>query len=319
MLTTLVLFSALMQTNAATPAQKLEDVYRPLEIYQGTWKMVPGGQDRAYDTLVTQCNRADLFYECAQSVNGKFAGLLVFVPAAEKAHYYSQFIRPSGERSGRSDIVIDGDRWTYNLKVERKGETLYHRTVNTFDGNNKIRFSQQASTDGVHFVEKRNGNEQRVDKGREMPSADPDIPESAYKPLELFQGTWRVVPGNDNRAYDLFVNRCRRTAVAYGCTQRLNGTFRGMLVFLPTAAPGQYHSIFVDASARAGGTNDLTIAGDLWTYTEKAEQEGKPIYYRTTNTFTGTDKIHFSQQISRDGIHFTEDSSGDERRITPVM
>jgi hypothetical protein len=173
MLIALVLMSALLQTKPATvpaasaaqaPAAKAgipESAYAPLELYNGTWKIVPGHHDRPYDTLVNHCHREDLYYSCTQTVNGVLAALVVFVPTDVPGRYHSQVVMPSGEAVGRSDITIDGDLWSYNSQEDRNGKTYYYRTVNTFTGKDKIHYSQQTSSDGVHYDEKSSGDEQR--------------------------------------------------------------------------------------------------------------------------------------------------------------
>jgi hypothetical protein len=168
MLIALVL-SALLQTKPAAGAQAAapakaeipESAYAPLQLYNGTWKIVPGHHDRPYDTLVNHCHREDLYYSCTQTVNGVLSALVVFVPTDVPGRYHSQVVMPSGEAVGRSDITIDGDLWTYSSQEDRNGKTYYYRTVNTFTGKDKIHYSQQTSSDGVHYDEKSSGDEQR--------------------------------------------------------------------------------------------------------------------------------------------------------------
>lgn len=171
-----LLLSTLMQTKAADaprpeepPAAKAqipESAYAPLELYNGAWKIVPGHQNRPYDTLVNHCQRADLYYECTQTVDGTLAAMVVFVPTDVPGRYHSQVVLPSGEAVGRSNITIDGNLWTYSSEEERNGKTSYYRTVNTFNGKDRIHFSQQTSTDGVHFDEKSSGDETRMAPGK---------------------------------------------------------------------------------------------------------------------------------------------------------
>ena len=176
MITTLVLLCALLHTEPASngvteppPAAKTsipESAYAPLKLYDGAWKIVPGHHNRPYDTLVNHCKRADLFYQCTQTVDGTIAAMVVFVPTDVPGRYHSQVVLPSGEATGRSDITIDGDLWTYTAEEDRNGKSFYYRTVNTFSGKDKVHFSQQTSTDGVHFDEKSSGDEQRIEPGK---------------------------------------------------------------------------------------------------------------------------------------------------------
>ncbi len=172
MFMTLFLLSTLMQTKAAdvpkaeappaVKAQIPESAYAPLELYNGAWKIIPGHHNRPYDTLINHCQRADLFYECTQTVDGTVATLMIFVPTDVSGRYHVQGVLPSGEALGRSNITIDHDLWTYDSQEDREGKTYYYRTVNTFTGKDKIHFSQQVSTDGVHFDEKSSGDETRM-------------------------------------------------------------------------------------------------------------------------------------------------------------
>lgn len=140
------------------------------------------------------------------------------------------------------------------------------------------------------------------------------ISEDAYAPLELLNGAWKITPGHHSRPYDTLVNHCHREDLYYSCTQTVDGVLSALLVYVPTDVPGRYHSQVVLPSGEALGRSNITIAGDLWTYDSQEDREGKTYYYRTVNTFTGKDKIHYSQQTSTDGVHFDEKSSGDSVR-----
>lgn len=149
------------------------------------------------------------------------------------------------------------------------------------------------------------------------PAAKAQIPENAYAPLELYNGAWKVVPGHHNRPYDVLVNHCHREDLFYSCTQTVDGTLVALMVFVPTDVPGRYHVQGILPSDEALGRSNITIDHDLWTYDSQEDRDGKTYYYRTVNTFTGKDKIHFSQQMSTDGVHFRETGSGDEQRMAP--
>ncbi len=63
------------------------------------------------------------------------------------------------------------------------------------------------------------------------------------------------------------------------------------------------------------GRGDLEIDGEHWTYSSKDVENGKTIFYRTTNLFHGPDRIHFELAQSTDGKQWTVTSKGDEVRI----
>jgi hypothetical protein len=65
---------------------------------------------------------------------------------------------------------------------------------------------------------------------------------------------------------------------------------------------------------RATGLSDLELNGDQWTYTNRRDEYGKTTFFRTINTFTGKDRIHFEHAHSAEGKQWTTDGSGDEVR-----
>ena len=74
------------------------------------------------------------------------------------------------------------------------------------------------------------------------------------------------------------------------------------------------------AEGRAGGRDDLEIAGDHWTWSSRRQdQPGKITYYRTTNVFVAKNRIHYEQAESADGKQWMAKDSGDEVRVSPAM
>ena len=66
--------------------------------------------------------------------------------------------------TGRGELRIDGDHWTYSSKTEQDGKTVYHRTTNVFSGKNRIHFEQAESTDGQSWSVTGSGEEVRTSK-----------------------------------------------------------------------------------------------------------------------------------------------------------
>ena len=139
----------------------------------------------------------------------------------------------------------------------------------------------------------------------------------AYTPLGLYQGTWKTT----NQAATggpvtskVIANECARIGQFFGCQQTIDGKPGALILFLPAAQPGHYYTQAVTAEGFATGRGDLLIEGDRWTYSSKSKEDGKETFYRTTNQFTGSDRIHFEQAESADGEHWTVKASGDERR-----
>ncbi len=138
----------------------------------------------------------------------------------------------------------------------------------------------------------------------------------AYAPLRLYQGTWRVKSGHGGDAAKATVlsNECARIGQFFGCQQTVDGKPEALILFLPHGEPGHYYTQAVTAEGRAMGRGDLVIAGSRWTYSSKSDDGGKQTWYRTTNEFTGADRIHYEQAESSDGEHWVVKGSGDEER-----
>lgn len=149
----------------APRSSQAADPYTPLWLYQGNWRMEQKTSDAA-DPVVQLSNTCALvgkYFACQQTVNGVVGALLVFAPEEEMGHYHTQAILPDGLATGRGELVIEGDRWTYDGKgQEEGGKTTYQRTTNSFTGKDRIHFEQLESTDGQHWTVKKSGNEVRT-------------------------------------------------------------------------------------------------------------------------------------------------------------
>ena len=140
--------------------------------------------------------------------------------------------------------------------------------------------------------------------------------ENRFTPLWTYQGTWHVTRSNagPGAKADELINQCALVGRYFTCQQTVNGTEGNLLVFVPGSTPGHYYTQNITPEGRATGRADLEIAGDHWTYSSVWDQGGKTTYYRTTNLFTGKDKIHFEQSESSDGKDYKVTGSGDEVR-----
>jgi hypothetical protein len=142
--------------------------------------------------------------------------------------------------------------------------------------------------------------------------------DSTFTPLLAYQGTWRVTHSNaaSGAKPEELMNHCAALGQYFACQQTINGQAGNLVVFIATGKPGHYYTQNITSQGRATGRADLEIAGDQWTYTNTWDQGGKTTYYRTTNTFTGKNKIHFEQAESSDGKDYKVTGSGDEVRVT---
>ncbi|MES2391301.1 MAG: hypothetical protein V4555_06660 [Acidobacteriota bacterium] len=158
---TLLLILAL-QTPAATNTATA-DPFAALEVYEGTWTVHaahPFSGGTGPDTLVNHCTRGQAFYSCEQVVNGKPAALVVFTLSKTPGKYDVDSILPNGHASSDTDLMIEGDHWTF-LTHGANGEASY-KTENTFHGRDSIHFVIERSTDGAHWETVNQGDDTRV-------------------------------------------------------------------------------------------------------------------------------------------------------------
>jgi hypothetical protein len=141
---------------------------------------------------------------------------------------------------------------------------------------------------------------------------------SVFAPLKLYEGTWTVVSAKSatgDGKPNTVVNHCIEGAAFYTCEQVVNGKSVALVVFTPTNDPMKFHTQPVLPTGQAVGRSDLTITGDHWIYLSSGtDTNGKQVYYRTENVFTGRDKIHFVQYESPDNKTWTIKNEGDEVR-----
>src|SRR5947209_5554730 len=112
------------QSKPADPA------FAPLWLYDGSWEVThkDKGAGGKPDILSNQCALLGKFFTCSQLVNGAQQGLLVFLPATQPGHFYTQSIMPDGRATGRNDLQISGDTWTYTSRRDEGGRTTFYRT-----------------------------------------------------------------------------------------------------------------------------------------------------------------------------------------------
>ena len=145
-------------------------------------------------------------------------------------------------------------------------------------------------------------------------AADPQ-----FAALWLYDGAWHVTRTGAGSATkpDKLVNECAGLGQYFACAQNVNGNPGGLLVFIPSDKQGSYYTQTIATDGRATGKADLQISGDHWIFSSRWQQEnGKIVFYRTVNIFSGKNRIHFEQSESPDGTHWTLKNSGDEVRVT---
>ncbi len=141
--------------------------------------------------------------------------------------------------------------------------------------------------------------------------------DAIYAPLWLYNGSWQVTRKDlaAGAKPDQLVNDCKLIGKYFACQQTVNGQLSALIIFISRDKPGQYYTQTVTPQGRATARGDLEISGDHWTYSSTWDDGGKTTYYKTTNLFTGKNRIHFEQQESSNGREWTVKNSGDEVRV----
>jgi hypothetical protein len=138
----------------------------------------------------------------------------------------------------------------------------------------------------------------------------------SYAPLRLYDGAWSVTMHDDSgkSTTDSLVNDCHLFGRYFACQQTVNGKVGALVVYVPGEMPGHFYIQNVLPDDQAVGRGELTVEGSRYTY---AGHDGSSTHWwRTTNEFTGKDRIHFEQAASTDGKTWTTTVSGDEIRGT---
>lgn len=150
-----------------------------------------------------------------------------------------------------------------------------------------------------------------------LSQAVPKITDPAYSLLRLYAGVWHVTRNDSppTAKPEEIRNDCARIGNFFACQQTVNGEPGALLVFVPAPnKPGHYYTQNVLQQGRATGRGDLDISGNIWVFSSTWDEGGKTTRYRTTNVFTGQDRIHFEQSESSDGKSWKVTNSGEEVR-----
>lgn len=143
-----------------------EEPYKPLRLYQGIWSATRTGprSETTTSRIANDCAMVGRFFACQQTVNGKPGAMIIFVPTGAPGAYYTQAVLQEGLATGRGELHIEAERWTYSSKTQRDGKTIYHRTTNVFTGRNRIHFEQAESSDEKNWTVMMSGDEVRLSK-----------------------------------------------------------------------------------------------------------------------------------------------------------
>jgi hypothetical protein len=135
-----------------------------------------------------------------------------------------------------------------------------------------------------------------------------------YTPLWLYNGSWQVT--HKDQPPEKLTNRCALVGHFFACEQTVNGVPGNLLIFIPVPdKPGHYYTQNVRPEGRATARGELEIQGDRWIFGSTWDQGGSTVYYRTTNIFSGRNKIQYEQAESSDNKNWTVKNNGEEIRI----
>ncbi len=156
---------ALIFVLLAVPAANLSatDVFAPITLYQGEWRLTPAISGHGSDVISNQCHRYTEYFACQQSVNGKVKALVIYVYAGMAGHYKSQVVLPTGKSLGAvGNLLIERDHWTFSSNDVEGAKATWYRTTNDFHGKNQIHFEVAHSADGKNWIVDHKGDERRT-------------------------------------------------------------------------------------------------------------------------------------------------------------
>ena len=141
----------------------------------------------------------------------------------------------------------------------------------------------------------------------------PANPADPYAPLRIYDGAWTVTMHDGGKdTTDSLVNDCHLFGRYFACQQTVNGKVGALVVYVAGETPGHFYIQNVLPDDQAVGRAELIVEGTRYTYA--SHDETSTHWWRTTNEFTGSDRIHFEQAASTDGKTWTTTRTGDEVR-----
>ena len=138
------------------------DPYGPLKVLDGRWLLTLANGQKLY--LTNQCARLASAVTCERLVDGSPADLEIYLPVKDTPGAYRTLALDYAAQTPApwSRLTINGAHWLYESSANENGHPLYRRTVNDFDGPNRIRFTQERSMDGKTWETVMTGEEARL-------------------------------------------------------------------------------------------------------------------------------------------------------------
>ncbi len=146
----------------AAPPAAAGDPYGPLKVLDGRWLLTLANGQKLY--LTNQCVRLASAFTCERLVEGSPTDLEIYLPVKDTPGAYRTLALDYAAQTPApwSRLTINGAHWLYEFSANENGHPLYRRTVNDFDGPNRIRFTQERSADGKTWETVMTGEETRL-------------------------------------------------------------------------------------------------------------------------------------------------------------
>lgn len=147
-------------------------------------------------------------------------------------------------------------------------------------------------------------------------------PSRGLDKISAYAGTWKSETRNFKTPYSKagketaeINNDCWRSGDFYACHQVVNGKTGALVVYTYDAKHDLYHNYAIPPDGGKGGSGELIIKGNVWTFPWKYEHAGSTTYFRVVNVFTTPGSIEYRQEYSTDQRHWTVMSKGSEARV----
>ena len=154
------------------------------------------------------------------------------------------------------------------------------------------------------------------------PAAKP-VDDAGIGVFARYAGTWKVEltrvetpyskPGPESMTVK---NDCWLSEVFYVCDQIIDGAPKALIVFFYNAEDKTYGSFPITAASATAHRGEVLVDGKSIVFPWQINDNGKTVWMRIVNTFTGPDSMDFRQEYSLDGKAFKPISTGVEHRVS---
>ena len=153
-------------------------------------------------------------------------------------------------------------------------------------------------------------------------AADGAAPPKDVTAFARYNGTWKLEMTHLQTSYSkpsnetmTVKNDCWHSEVFYVCDQIIDGVPKALIVFFYNAEDKIYGSFPITAGSENVHRGDVQVDGNSITFPWQINDNGKTIFMRIVNTFTGADAMDFRQEYSEDGKKWLAMATGVEHRV----